>query len=111
MNIFPFRLGDESQRRRRREIKKRKRRKRKKEKEEEKENEWLNGIKSLYVNSLVCARIKGSESECFKIKSGVIQECIMSHWLFKLYMDTVMKVEMGMGRRGVSGDCLPLICI
>ena len=31
----------------------------------------LNGIKSMYVNSLVCVRVKGCESECFRIDSGV----------------------------------------
>ena len=33
----------------------------------------LNGMKSMYVNSLVCVRVKGSESECFKIDNGVRQ--------------------------------------
>ena len=37
----------------------------------------LIGIKSMYVNSLGCVRIKGGESECFSIDSGVRQGCIM----------------------------------
>ena len=73
----------------------------------------LNGIKSMYVDSSACVRVKGGESEQFRIYSGVRQGCIMSHWLFNVYLDGVMKV--GMGRRGVrfledgrewSGDCL-----
>ena len=45
---------------------------------------------------------KGGESECFRINSGVRQGCIISPWLFNVYMDTVIKeVKMGMGRRGV----------
>ena len=37
------------------------------------------------------------------IYNGVRQGCIMSPWLFNVYMDGVMKeVKMGMGRRGVS---------
>ena len=45
----------------------------------------------------------GDESEQFRIDSGVKQGCIMSLWLFNLYMDGVMKeVKMGIGRRGVS---------
>ena len=28
------------------------------------------GIKSMYVNSLGCVRVKGGESECFMIVSG-----------------------------------------
>ena len=31
----------------------------------------LNGIKSSYVNSLACVRVKGGESDCFWINSGV----------------------------------------
>ena len=59
----------------------------------------LNGIKSVYVNSLACVRVKGGESECFRIDSGVRQVCIMFSWLFNVYMDAVIKVKMGMGRR------------
>ena len=66
----------------------------------------LNGIKSMYVNSLACVRVKGGETKCFRISSGVRQKCIMSPWLFNVYMDTVMEVKMGMGRREKSGDCL-----
>ena len=64
--------------------------------------ELLNDIKSVYVNSLSCVRVKGRDSECFRIDSGVRQECIASPWLFNVYMDAVMKeLKMGMGRRGV----------
>ena len=40
----------------------------------------LNVIKSVYVNILACAKVKGCESECFRIDSGVRQVCIMSYW-------------------------------
>ena len=61
----------------------------------------LNGIYSMYVNSLACVRVKGGESECFRINSSVRQECIMSPWLFNVYMDTVMnEVKMGIGISG-----------
>ena len=63
----------------------------------------LGGIKSMYVDSLACVRVKGDESERFRIDSGVRQRCTMSPWLFNVHMDGVMmKVKMGMGRRGVS---------
>ena len=55
----------------------------------------LNGINSLHVNSLGCVRVKGGESECFRIDSGVRQGCIVYPW------DAVIKVKMGMGRIGV----------
>ena len=67
----------------------------------------LNGIKSMYVNSLSFVRVKGGETECFRIDSGVRKGFIMSPWLFNVYMDAVMKeVKLEMGRRGESGDCL-----
>ena len=45
--------------------------------------------------------INGGESEQFRIDSGVRQGSIMSPRLFNVYMDAMMKVKMGMGRRGV----------
>ena len=58
----------------------------------------LNGIKSTYVNSLACVREKGCEIECFRIDTGVKHVCIMSPWLFNVYMDAMMKeVKIGMG--------------
>ena len=38
----------------------------------------LNVIRSIYVNSLVCVRVKGGESVAFRIDSGVRQGCIMN---------------------------------
>ena len=71
------------------------------------DDELLNEIKSMYVNSRACVRVKGGESECFRIDSGVRQGCIMSPWLLNVYTDAVTKeVKMDMGRRGESGDCL-----
>ena len=61
----------------------------------------LNGNRSIYVNNLASVTVKGAESECFRINSGVRQRCIIFHWLFNVYMDAVMEVKMGMGRRGV----------
>ena len=40
----------------------------------------LNGVKSIYTNSLACFRVKWDESECFRIDRSVIQGCIMSHY-------------------------------
>ena len=58
----------------------------------------LNGIKTMNVSSLAWIRVKGGESECFRIDSCVRQRCIMSPWLFNVYMDAVMQ-EMKMGVR------------
>ena len=37
----------------------------------------LNGIKSMYANSLTCVNIKGSEKQCFRFSSVVKQIFIM----------------------------------
>ena len=58
----------------------------------------LNGIKSMYIESSACVRVKG-ESEWFRIDGGMRRGSIMSPWLFNVYMDGVMKVWTG--RRGV----------
>ena len=44
-------------------------------------------IKSMYIDSSACVRVKGGESEQFRIDSGVRQGCIMPPWLCNLYMD------------------------
>ena len=54
----------------------------------------MSGIKSMYVDSSVCVRVKGGDSERFRIDSGVRQGCIISPLLFRVHMDAKMK-EMG----------------
>ena len=62
----------------------------------------MGGIKSKYVNSLACVRVKGSASEGFRIDWEVRQGCIMSIWPLNVYMDAVTKeVRMRIGKRGV----------
>ena len=62
----------------------------------------LSGIKSMFVDYSACVRVKGGESERFRINSGVRQGCIMSPRFFSVYMDGVTKeVKIGVGRRGV----------
>ena len=56
----------------------------------------------LIVKSLK-GRVKGGESEQFRIDSWVRQECILFPWLFNVYMDGVIKeVKMRMLRKEVS---------
>ena len=62
----------------------------------------LSGIKSIYADSSAYVSVKWGESEQFRIDGGVRQGCIMSPWLFNIYIEEVMKeVKMGMRRRGV----------
>ena len=44
----------------------------------------------MYVDSLAI-RVKGGESKQFKIESGLSEGCIISPWLFNVYMVGVMK--------------------
>ena len=63
----------------------------------------LNGIKSMFVKSQACIRLKVGERKCFMFQndSGMREGCIMSLWLFSVYMNAVMKdVKMGKGRMG-----------
>ena len=41
-------------------------------------SKFFTGIKSMYVDSSACDRIKGGENERFRIYSGIRQGCIMS---------------------------------
>ena len=58
-------------------------------------NKLLGGIKSIYADSLACVRVKGGESEQFRIDNRVRQGCIISSWLFNVYIDAVMKEVKG----------------
>ena len=51
----------------------------------------LSGIKSMYVGSSGCVKVKIGESEYFRIDNWMRHRCIMSPWLFNVYMDGVMK--------------------
>ncbi|MEL7177812.1 MAG: reverse transcriptase domain-containing protein [Pseudomonadota bacterium] len=51
----------------------------------------LDGIKAFYKGANACVRIKGKLSDCFQIKRGVRQGCVMSPWLFNIYMDGVIR--------------------
>ena len=56
----------------------------------------------MYVKILACVKVKGYESDVFRIDSGVRQVCIMPLWFFSAYMEVVMKeVKTEMGMRGL----------
>ena len=42
----------------------------------------LSGVKGMYVDSLACVRVKGGESEWFRIDIGMREWCIMSSRFF-----------------------------
>ena len=51
----------------------------------------LSEIKTTYAHSLAYVRVKGGNSEWFNINSCVRKGCIISPWIFNVYMDAVMK--------------------
>ncbi len=50
----------------------------------------MNGVKAFYMDAKACIRVNGETSESFRIQ-GVRQGCVMSPWLFNLYMDGVIR--------------------
>ena len=51
----------------------------------------LKVVQSLYEKSEACVRICREEGEWFEEGVGLRQGCVMSPWLFNLFMDAVMK--------------------
>src|SRR5678815_5150370 len=62
----------------------------------------LNGIKIMFDDSEACVKINEVESDWFDINNGVMEGCVMSPWLFNLYMDLVMnELEVRVAGKGV----------
>ncbi len=57
----------------------------------------LSSIKSFYEEASACVKISGEISEHFEIKVGLRQGCVMSPWLFNIYIDGVMREVKGKG--------------
>ena len=51
----------------------------------------LKAVKSFYVDSKACVRVGNEESDWFPVRVGLRQGCVMSPWLFNVYMDGVVK--------------------
>ncbi len=62
----------------------------------------ISSIKSFYEEASAYVKINGETSEHFEIKVGLRQGCVMSPWLFNIYIDGVMRVMKGkVGEVGV----------
>ncbi len=63
----------------------------------------LSAIKSSYEEASACVKISGETSEHFEIKVGLRRGCVMSPWLFNIYMDGVMReMKSKVGEVGVG---------
>ena len=51
----------------------------------------LKGVQSFYVDSRACVWVGNYVSECFPVNVGFRQGCVMSPWLFNVYMDGVAR--------------------
>ena len=51
----------------------------------------LNAIKSLYMHSEVCVRVKSATTKPFRVSVGLRQGCSLSPILFLIYMDRIVK--------------------
>ena len=64
----------------------------------------LSAIQSLYEESEAMVRVCRKEGDWFSVKVGLRQGCVMSPWLFNIFMDGVMKEVRE--KAGDVGACL-----
>ena len=50
----------------------------------------LKTVQSFYVDSRACVRVGNAVSERFPVNVGLRQGCVLSPWLFNVYMDGVV---------------------
>ena len=48
-------------------------------------------MQSFYVDSRVCVRVGNDVTERLPVNVGLRQGCVMSPWLFNVYMDGVVR--------------------
>ena len=51
----------------------------------------LKAVQSFYVDSRACVRVGNDVSEWFPVNIGLRQGCVLSPWLFNVYMDGVVR--------------------
>ena len=51
----------------------------------------LKAVQSFYVDSRACVRVGNDVSRWFLVNVGLRQGCVMSSWLFNVYMDGVVR--------------------
>ena len=58
----------------------------------------VESVQNFYVHSRACVRVGNDVSEWFPVNVGLRQGCVMSLWLFNVYMDGVVREVVAMGR-------------
>ena len=51
----------------------------------------LKAVQSFYVDSRACVQVGNDVSDWFPVNVGLRQGCVMSRWLFNVYMDGVVR--------------------
>ena len=51
----------------------------------------MKAVQSFYVDSKACVRVGNDVGEWFPVNVGLRQGCVMSPWLFTVYMDGVVR--------------------
>ena len=63
----------------------------------------LKTVQSFYVDSRACVRVGNDLSEWFPVNVGLRQSCMISPWLFNVYMDGVVReVNVGVLVKGLE---------
>ena len=63
----------------------------------------LKAVQSFYVDSRARVRVRNDVSELFPVNVGLRQGCVMSPWLFNVYMDGVVReVNVGVLGKGLE---------
>ena len=53
--------------------------------------ELLKAVQSFYADTRACVRVGNDTSGCFPVNVGMQQGCVMSPWLFNVYVDGVVR--------------------
>ncbi len=51
----------------------------------------MRAVKSFYEGSRACVRVGRGESAWLDVNVGLRQGCVMSPWLFNVYMDGIVR--------------------
>ena len=69
----------------------------------------LKAVQSFYVDSRACVQVGNDVNEWFPVNVGLKQACVMSPWLFNVYMDgMVTEVNIRVLHKGLelpSANC------